>query len=46
MEFLALYKWGPTFETLNKEPLEDYRKARTEGKVIQQEREYFPRLFE
>ncbi|MDG7016690.1 MAG: DUF367 domain-containing protein, partial [Nitrososphaerota archaeon] len=44
--FLAIYKWGPTFETLNKEPLEDYRKARTEGKVLQREREYFPQLFE
>jgi len=44
--FLSIYKWGPTFETLNKEPLEDYRKAKTEGKVIQREREYFPHLFE
>ena len=44
--YLNLYKWGPTFETLNKEPLEEYRKAKTEGKVIQCEREYFPRLFE
>lgn len=44
--YLAIYKWGPTFETLNQEPLEAYRKARTEGKVLQREREYFPHLFE
>ena len=43
--YLAIYKWGPTFETLNQEPLEDYRKSRTEGKVLQREREYFPQLF-
>lgn len=43
--YLGIYKWGPTFETLNQEPLEAYRKARTEGKVLQQEREYFPQLF-
>jgi len=42
--YLSIYKWGPTFETLNKEPLEAYRKARTEGKVIQEEREFFPQL--
>lgn len=45
-ELLNIYKWGQTFKTLNKEPLEDYRKAKTEGKVIQREREYFPHLFE
>lgn len=39
-------EWGPTFLTLNAEPLEAYRKARTEGKVIQSQREYFPQLFE
>lgn len=43
--YLSIYKWGPTFETLNQEPLEAYRKARTEGKVLQREREYFPHLF-
>jgi len=45
-QYLALYKWGPTFETLNSEPLEAYRRARTEGKVLQREREFFPHLFE
>jgi pre-rRNA-processing protein TSR3 len=44
--YLSIYKWGPTFETLNKEPLEAYRKARTEGRVIQAQKEYFPHLFE
>lgn len=44
-QFLAIYKWGPTFKTLNAEPLEAYRTARTEGKVLQEEREFFPRLF-
>ncbi|MBI3840355.1 MAG: DUF367 family protein [Thaumarchaeota archaeon] len=44
--YLALYKWGPNFEALNKEPLEAYRKARSEGRVLQAEREYFPQLFE
>jgi len=45
-QYLSIFKWGPTFETLNKEPLESYRTARTEGKVLQAEREYFPHLFE
>ena len=44
--YLSIYKWGPTFLTLNREPLEAYRKARTEGRVLQAEREYFPQLFE
>lgn len=43
--YLNIYKWGPNFLTLNQEPLEAYRKSRTEGKVLQREREYFPRLF-
>lgn len=44
--YLSIYKWGPTFLTLNQEPLEAYRKARTEGKVLKLEREFFPHLFE
>ncbi len=43
--YLAIYKWGPNFETLNQEPLESYRNCKSEGKVLQQEREYFPHLF-
>ena len=45
MVYLAIYKLGPNFETLNREPLEAYRKARSEGRVLQAEREYFPHLF-
>jgi pre-rRNA-processing protein TSR3 len=42
--YLSIYKWGPNFLTLNEEPLEAYRKARTEGKVIQAQRDYFPQF--
>lgn len=45
-DYLALYKWGQTFLTLNAEPLESYAKARTEGDVLTAEREFFPSLFE
>lgn len=45
-EYLGIYKWGPTFETLNQDPLEAYRKARTEGGVLAAEREFFPQLFQ
>jgi len=44
--YLSIYKWGPNFLTLNEEPLEAYRRARTEGKVIRAQRDYFPQLFE
>jgi pre-rRNA-processing protein TSR3 len=43
--YISIYKWGPTFLTLNHDPLEDYRKCRTEDKVLKREREYFPHLF-
>ena len=43
--YLSIYKWGPNFITLNFEPLEAYRKARTEGAVIDEEKEFFPRIF-
>jgi pre-rRNA-processing protein TSR3 len=33
-EILRLYKWGPHFIELNKEPLEEYRKAKNSGEVI------------
>jgi len=33
-EMLNLYKWGPTFLVLNKEPLEDYRKAENSAEII------------
>jgi pre-rRNA-processing protein TSR3 len=44
--YLSIFKWGPNFLTLNQEPLEEYRRARTEGKVLKAEREYFPQAFE
>jgi len=33
-KILNLYKWGPTFLVLNKEPLEDYRKAENSSQII------------
>jgi pre-rRNA-processing protein TSR3 len=44
--YLALYKWGPNFKVLNAEPLQAYAKARTEGRVLKAEREYFPTFSE
>ena len=44
--YLSIYKWGPTFLTLNQEPREAYRRSRTEGKVLQAQMDYFPQLFE
>jgi rRNA small subunit aminocarboxypropyltransferase len=44
--YLSIYKWGPNFLVLNQEPLEAYRRARTEGRVLQAQREFFPQLFE
>jgi pre-rRNA-processing protein TSR3 len=39
-EILNLYKWGPSFLTLNKEPLEDYRKAKNSLEVIKAMKAY------
>lgn len=33
-EILRLYKWGPTFLILNREPLEEYRKAKNSKEII------------
>ena len=33
-KILELYKWGPNFLILNKEPLEDYRKAKNSSEII------------
>ena len=41
-ELLSLFKWGPTFYTLNKAPLEDYQKATSGEEINQIEHEYFP----
>ena len=43
--YLALYKWGPTFETLNSELLVAYAAARDEIEAHAIERAYFPHLF-
>lgn len=40
-EMLNLYKWGPGFLVLNKEPLEDYRKVKTSKEVIEAMKQYF-----
>ena len=39
-EILNIYKWGPHFLELNKQPLEDYRKATNSKEVIQIMRQY------
>lgn len=43
---LAIYKWGPTFLTLNKEPLDEYSTADSEDAVRGLEREFFGQYFE
>ena len=37
---LSLYKWGPHFLTLNKEPLEDYRTSQTSTELIRKMNQY------
>jgi len=39
-KILNLYKWGPNFLTLNKEPLEDYRAAKNSLEVVTAMKEY------
>ena len=39
-EILKLYKWGPNFLVLNKEPLEDYRSAKTSKDVVKAMKNY------
>jgi pre-rRNA-processing protein TSR3 len=38
---LSLYKWGDTFLSLNRDPLEEYSSARTQEEVRQIEESYF-----
>ncbi len=40
-EILKIYKWSPQFIDLNKEPLEDYRKAKDSKEVIEYMNQYF-----
>ena len=39
-EILKIYKWGPHFLELNKQPLEDYRKAENSAEIIQVMKHY------
>jgi pre-rRNA-processing protein TSR3 len=41
-QLLSLFKWGPTFYTLNKAPLNDYQRATTGEEIRRIEQEYFP----
>ncbi|RLI25264.1 MAG: DUF367 family protein [Candidatus Hecatellales archaeon] len=41
-KLLHLYKWGGSFLTLNREPLEAYSKAETPSEILRAEREFFP----
>jgi pre-rRNA-processing protein TSR3 len=39
-DILKLYKWGPHFLELNKEPLEDYEKAKNSSEIIKIMKQY------
>ena len=39
-DVLNLYKWGPNFLVLNKEPLNDYKKAKTSEEVVKFMKQY------
>ena len=39
-QLLSKFKWGQTFLTLNKEPLEDYEKAMTSAEVIEAQSQF------
>jgi pre-rRNA-processing protein TSR3 len=39
-EILRIYKWSLNFLTLNKEPLEDYRKAKNSNEIIEIMKQY------
>jgi pre-rRNA-processing protein TSR3 len=39
-KILKLYKWGPHFLELNKEPLDDYRKAENSQEIIKAMKNY------
>ena len=39
-DILKLYKWGPHFLKLNKEPLEDYEKAKDSSEIIKIMKQY------
>jgi pre-rRNA-processing protein TSR3 len=39
--FLSIFKWGPTFLSLNEELLEEYSKAEGPEKIVELERSFF-----
>ena len=39
-EILQIYKWGPHFIELNKQPLEDYRNAVTSEEIVELMQQY------
>lgn len=39
-DILNLYKWGPHFLSLNKEPLEEYRHAKTSKEIVEIMKKY------
>jgi len=41
-QLISIYNWGSHFLTMNKNPLEDYRTAKTSKEVIQRMHEYLP----
>ena len=41
-DILNLYKWGPHFLELNREPLEDYRQAKNSSEIIDIMKQYLP----
>jgi len=40
-QILKIYNWGPQFLEFNKEPLEDYRKAKSSSEIIELMKHYF-----
>lgn len=42
--YLSIYKWGPTFLTLNHDPLEEYSLAESEDEVRDLEPQFFPSI--
>jgi pre-rRNA-processing protein TSR3 len=41
-EMLNIFKWGPTFLELNREPLEAYARANNSGEVVALQRQFMP----
>jgi pre-rRNA-processing protein TSR3 len=39
-DIMSIFKWGPSFITLNRELLEEYSKCSTSGEVVQVQKEY------